>query len=611
MKEEVIIDIKLDRDDGDFAKLAQLKQSLLNIKQEQAQLTKAYKDGAITIKEFASETVRLEANQKKLAAAYTETQRKVTGLKNPFNELNGAIQDQAKQVNIAGLSLATFANPVTATIGVLGGLFKAYASSTIGAKDLENASNQLGSALGYVSNQVAALVSGGGEGGQGLLSKFTFAMNSALFGFDAATAGAVFAGIQEKLDDLGRDEIRIRAEVSQRLEDNAVIMAKLADSTVDYNEKVHLSGEAIKNLRDNETDLIKVKEEQLKLLQLALANDTQNEKLQDAVLLKEQEIANIKRDTERKVQGIIKLESNLADAKERQLSADQKQEEIRQKKLKDEEDAKKKKLDDEGLANEMKRLEDLQKLREANSAAAYQAEWAEKVRIATEANDEIDARAVKSFEDEKKRNIQKIDRVRGITKDLTMILATSLTESANFGEQILKSYLIMAVRSLKQFLLVKVVGESFSTWDSILTFGLAGAGRAAIMAGLIEGVFAGVESAIAGFAQGGRVEGRVTDQGRKIQRSNGDDRLVTVKTGEVVLNERHQRMLGGDETFRKLGVPGFATSGLVTPQINTPMIDDRLFRVMNKISQRQIAVVIEDVERLMQSRARIREQATL
>lgn len=45
--------------------------------------------------------------------------------------------------------------------------------------------------------------------------------------------------------------------------------------------------------------------------------------------------------------------------------------------------------------------------------------------------------------------------------------------------------------------------------------------------------------------------------------SNGDNVLATVKTGEVVLNEKQQQALGGDATFKAIGVPGFASGGQV------------------------------------------------
>lgn len=68
------------------------------------------------------------------------------------------------------------------------------------------------------------------------------------------------------------------------------------------------------------------------------------------------------------------------------------------------------------------------------------------------------------------------------------------------------------------------------------------------------------------FAGGGKVlSGQMigANDGKPIQRGNGDNLLATVKTGEVILNQRQQAALGGAATFRKIGVPGFAAGGLV------------------------------------------------
>lgn len=158
-----------------------------------------------------------------------------------------------------------------------------------------------------------------------------------------------------------------------------------------------------------------------------------------------------------------------------------------------------------------------------------------------------------------------------------------------------------------------MIGESFATPDSVLSFGVTGAIRAGVMTALIEGAFAGIESFIAGFAQGGVVSGtKIEDRhGRRIKRSNGDNRVVTVKTGEVILNERQQAALGGDDTFRKLGVPGFANGGYVPAMASASPDYELIKRLMYAMNKRQVAVVIEDVELKMSQRARIREQATL
>jgi len=68
------------------------------------------------------------------------------------------------------------------------------------------------------------------------------------------------------------------------------------------------------------------------------------------------------------------------------------------------------------------------------------------------------------------------------------------------------------------------------------------------------------------FAEGGKaLSGKKisSGDGKSIRRSNGDNLLATVKTGEVILNERQQRMLGGSNTFKKIGVPGFASGGVI------------------------------------------------
>jgi hypothetical protein len=51
------------------------------------------------------------------------------------------------------------------------------------------------------------------------------------------------------------------------------------------------------------------------------------------------------------------------------------------------------------------------------------------------------------------------------------------------------------------------------------------------------------------------------------RQTNGDNVLATIKTGEVVLTEDQQAKLGGDRTFAAIGVPGFASGGLVRPYI--------------------------------------------
>ncbi|QQM25254.1 phage tail tape measure protein [Elizabethkingia sp. M8] len=77
-----------------------------------------------------------------------------------------------------------------------------------------------------------------------------------------------------------------------------------------------------------------------------------------------------------------------------------------------------------------------------------------------------------------------------------------------------------------------------------------------------------------GYADGGLIS-----DGYKIQRSNGDNRLITAKTGEVILNERQQALLGGAPVFSAIGVPGFARGGIVTsssPTIQNSIVNNNI-----------------------------------
>jgi len=71
---------------------------------------------------------------------------------------------------------------------------------------------------------------------------------------------------------------------------------------------------------------------------------------------------------------------------------------------------------------------------------------------------------------------------------------------------------------------------------------------------------------VEGYANGGLSGTRISaGMGIPIRRSNGDNMLATIKTGEVILNQRQQNALGGSNTFKRIGVPGFANGGMIPP----------------------------------------------
>ena len=121
------------------------------------------------------------------------------------------------------------------------------------------------------------------------------------------------------------------------------------------------------------------------------------------------------------------------------------------------------------------------------------------------------------------------------------------------------------------------------------------------------------------LATGGVITGRrVTDRQNIPTQRNGDNVLATVKRGEVVLNERHQRMLGGAATFKSIGVPGFADSGAIgSPNVaalssaSNERIVELIEAVNGRIDRLQAYVVSDDVAKDLQERDKLRVDATL
>jgi hypothetical protein len=156
-----------------------------------------------------------------------------------------------------------------------------------------------------------------------------------------------------------------------------------------------------------------------------------------------------------------------------------------------------------------------------------------------------------------------------------------------------------------------------ATPDSILSGGITGAIRAGILVGLVKTAFGIARGALAKFADGGLVEDvdgfangglsgtLITSRmGKPIRRSNGDNLLATVKTGEVILNQRQQNALGGSNTFRKIGVPGFANGGMI-PNVSL----DSNIALIESIKNMQLVVSVSEITSV-QNRLKTIEQST-
>jgi len=267
MTEEVLVKVELEQDEGAFKKLADLKNVLLKNKNEQAALTKAFKDGAITQKEYSSEVVRLEANHKKLNAEYSNTQRGITGLKNPFDKLNDTLEKQTSTLSTLSPALgattngfiatgkamwaAFMANPITAIIigvvSAIAGLVKIFTSTEEGGDMLAKTMAQLGAIFNVIYDRAAML-------GGALVKLFTGDFRGA-----ANDAADAVSGVA--------DEMSREAKIAGELAD---ILDKLEDRERSYGVAASSTTLEIKRLIAESKNRKLSEEEKNKLLQKSL-----------------------------------------------------------------------------------------------------------------------------------------------------------------------------------------------------------------------------------------------------------------------------------------------------------------------------------------------------
>lgn len=378
--ETILLEFTVDQGAAE-KQLEKIEGILIDNKKAQQELSKAYKAGVITQEEYVKENIRLQQNIKKEQAQKTTLiktintesnsrnalRQQISGLVKEYDNLNQgtakgvqrgkeleaqiaklssqltkgdkaaglfknqignypqAFGDAIKNINVAGTSvgglttqLASFANPATAAVGLVTALGAAYAKSTIGAKDLEFAQNQLSSGITILINNFASLISSA-EDGEGF---FTGLLNDALSRIAPALAAVskIQATNIELLEDLGREEIAIRDEANERLSENQELLSEIADEQTGLNRQLELANAIRVNLLNNESSIVDVLEKELDIMREQLGFNKNDEALQTAILLKEREISKAKLDTSKKLKANEILQSNINDKIREQLA---------------------------------------------------------------------------------------------------------------------------------------------------------------------------------------------------------------------------------------------------------------------------------------------------
>lgn len=625
MEEEVLFKVELNQGAA-FTNLERFKKGIIETKQEQTQLNKAFKDGNVTLDEYVAESVRLEQVLKKETQAYNQLTKQVQGhesqtdkliksnkeLAASNNKISDGFQGMAGNINVAGTNLGGLTSGITQSINpfVLAGsavsaLAAAYFSTGRGAKDLETIQIRLQATTEVLSNKVADLVdkfkspeSSIGKFGRALIDTnpliqlLRVQFNLLLGDTEKEIDGLV--KVKEALKDLELAELDAQKVAKVALDQSEQRRQIRDDDTKSEEERLKAAKEVQGFVEVREQVLLNLQRERLENLNKLFAVDKKNKNLQREIKQVTLEIADIQEDSQGKrteaINGIRALNKEIAESnkikkeeaeveerilRNQQMEIDMSQDVIDSDRTIAEAQAANNELISGSIANMTLNTEGLSKAIQ-NKVAANEKE----IKSTTAA-----AKADK-------------DRTTGL-----MILSQALGGVATlFKESTIANKVFSAAQAgINSFL----AGTQVLRDEKLPTFAKIPAMIAIVASGLAQqakilGAFAD-GGLVPGFASGGALSGtRInSSHGRPIRRSNGDNLLATVKTGEVILNERQQAALGGSRTFRAIGVPGFAdggntslTASSIARSSESRSASNELFAA---ISQMKFAVSVEDI----------------
>jgi hypothetical protein len=238
-----------------------------------------------------------------------------------------SIEEAAGNLNIAGTNvgalsskLSEFLTPAGAAAGIAGALAAAYARSSIGAKDLEFASNQLGFAVARLTDNFAGLFSSV-EDGEGLLSSFVNSIVLQFAGLNVAAQSRIAALAQEELEQIGRDRSLIQAEINERLAENSELLTEIANQETSINDKIAFAEKAKENIRKNAEERRKLIEREL-IAEIQIASTQENKEDAEAKInaLKAQKAQILKEET-KQTEKIEKQLNSIVNAENKRVAA--------------------------------------------------------------------------------------------------------------------------------------------------------------------------------------------------------------------------------------------------------------------------------------------------
>lgn len=247
-KDTIILDFQVEQGDA-ISELEKTKKSIIQLKEEQKELNKAYKDGNVTVDEYAAEQVRLEAILKKQTNQYNTVQKSVTGVKTQFDKLIdsnkgiqkslesttgslaalvpgfGAASSGINAVSMAGK--AFIATPIGAVVGALALAFGSLITYIKGSDEAGDRFAKTTAALGFVFEKLKIVVENVGGfifdtiefiagGVEKVIGYISPAAGAAI---DAAKkAGEELANLQDDIENRENDFLVKRAEINEKVQ---------------------------------------------------------------------------------------------------------------------------------------------------------------------------------------------------------------------------------------------------------------------------------------------------------------------------------------------------------------------------------------------------------
>lgn len=593
-KETLIFEVQI-VDDGAVESIDSIRKSTRALTQERNALNLATEEGRKRALELNKQ---IDENNQKIKENSSALEKQRQNVGNYTRGILDAIPGlKGFTGGINGISAAFKANPIGLAITAFVSLKGVFESNAVIADKLSFILSGVNKGFQFIIDTVVTTVSSFDNLKKALFSPIQFFSDLATGTSNAAKAGYEAA---ESIDAFTAATAKANQEI------------RIADVQIQALEKT------LKDRTKTEQERIKIANE---IADLEIANSERRKALAESELANEQLRLKGKTLSGEEEAKLIDLQTNVfVAAEESKTVAAQRQTRINILLAKEEASEKKVaiqeiseaeiKFNDEVLLKDLERLEKKREAEDAeftNSVAQAEAEFAlEDQKILKDdertlkAQQNSEARA-KAEEQAQKREVSafanSLGQIGRLNKENTL-----LSKSLSSAQALINTYLgVTEILSQK------------STLPSPFDYITKAVNVAAVLGSGLSAVRQ--IGSVSGFANGGLTGTRIgPGMGTTISRSNGDNMLATVKTGEVILNQSQQARLGGAATFAKIGVPGFATGGVTgtfeTASASATASQNRIFaNMMKAFKEQRIVLPLEEFDIKQETRTQIQETA--